>query len=93
MPREFMLVYAPRGVEEVENVVQIVAASVWWVSGLDVLGQGKEAVLGGGKERVGDERMEEEGGGRECWGCRARRSGEGWQWGKGMKKDRMIGSA
>ncbi|KAF2263985.1 hypothetical protein CC78DRAFT_418107, partial [Lojkania enalia] len=36
VPREFVLVYAPRGEREVGVVMGIVAASVWWVSGVDV---------------------------------------------------------
>ncbi|KAF2276109.1 uncharacterized protein EI97DRAFT_398768 [Westerdykella ornata] len=41
VPKEFVLVYAPRDAEEVRVVREVVAASVWWVSGLDVLGHGR----------------------------------------------------
>ncbi|KAF3000262.1 hypothetical protein E8E13_008042 [Curvularia kusanoi] len=36
VPREFVLIYAPRTESELEVVMQIVAASIWWVSGVDV---------------------------------------------------------
>jgi hypothetical protein len=36
VPREFVLVYAPRDEKEVETVLEVVAAAVWWVSGVDV---------------------------------------------------------
>lgn len=53
VPREFVLVYAPRGEEEVGIVMRIVEAGVWWVAGIEV-GEGKgegermEVEIGGG---------------------------------------------
>ncbi|PSN59730.1 hypothetical protein BS50DRAFT_449851, partial [Corynespora cassiicola Philippines] len=43
VPREFTLVYAPRDEAEVEVVMHIVAAAVWWVSGIDVERKGERA--------------------------------------------------
>ncbi|KAF2202959.1 hypothetical protein GQ43DRAFT_461970 [Delitschia confertaspora ATCC 74209] len=37
VPREFVMVYAPRNEDEVGIVVNIIAAAVWWVSGIDVV--------------------------------------------------------
>ncbi|KAL5120237.1 hypothetical protein ACEQ8H_001795 [Pleosporales sp. CAS-2024a] len=37
VPKEFVLVYAPRDDAEVDIVLTIVAASIWWVSGINVL--------------------------------------------------------
>ncbi|KAF2002776.1 hypothetical protein P154DRAFT_122633 [Amniculicola lignicola CBS 123094] len=61
VPREFMLVYAPRKEEEVEIVLRVVKAGVWWVSGVDV--------ERGGKDRRVQEvlRTKNE---SQCWGCR-----------------------
>lgn len=44
MPKEFTLIYAPRNADEIEQVMKIVAASVWWVAGIDVEkgGEGEE---------------------------------------------------
>lgn len=42
VPREFMLVYAPRNQEEIELVMEIISAAVWWVSGVDVKKDGAE---------------------------------------------------
>ncbi|KAF1953360.1 hypothetical protein CC80DRAFT_494646 [Byssothecium circinans] len=42
VPREFVLIYAPRDVEEVEVVMRVVGAAVWWVAGIDVLKDGAE---------------------------------------------------
>lgn len=36
VPREFVLIYAPRNEKEIEVVIRIVAASIWWVAGIDV---------------------------------------------------------
>jgi hypothetical protein len=36
VPREFVLIYAPRNLDEVELVMRIVAAGIWWVAGIDV---------------------------------------------------------
>ncbi|KAF1972927.1 hypothetical protein BU23DRAFT_568757 [Bimuria novae-zelandiae CBS 107.79] len=35
VPKEFVLIYAPRNKEEIETVIKIVAAGVWWVAGID----------------------------------------------------------
>ena len=40
VPKEFMLIYAPRSTEEVGEIMKIVAAGVWWVSGIDVTKKG-----------------------------------------------------
>ncbi|CAI6245823.1 unnamed protein product [Periconia digitata] len=42
VPREFMLIYAPRDLEEVEHAVEIISAAVWWVAGIDVKKVGSE---------------------------------------------------
>ncbi|KAF2639850.1 hypothetical protein P280DRAFT_519238 [Massarina eburnea CBS 473.64] len=42
VPREFMLIYAPRDKEEVEVIMKIVSAAVWWVAGIDVEKEGGE---------------------------------------------------
>ena len=36
VPREFVLVYAPRDERDVEVIMRIVRAAVWWVAGIDV---------------------------------------------------------
>ena len=38
VPREFVLVYAPRDEAEVDILIKIIAAGIWWVSGIDVDG-------------------------------------------------------
>lgn len=61
-----MLVYAPRDEAEVEIVAKVIAAAVWWVSGVDVNGD-----LEGPKRKskdVADIVREMEG--KECWACR-----------------------
>ncbi|CAG5157101.1 uncharacterized protein ALTATR162_LOCUS4893 [Alternaria atra] len=65
VPREFMLVYAPRDEEEVEVVAKIIAAGIWWVSGVDVNGDEE-----GPRRRSADvaaigKEMED----NECWAC------------------------
>ncbi|KAH4002152.1 hypothetical protein HBI26_031910 [Parastagonospora nodorum] len=78
VPKEFVLVYAPRDAAEVEVVMNIVAASVWWVSGIDV--NGDEAGMrrrSKDVEAVG--RVVEVQ--RECWSC------------GGGKAERMVGDA
>lgn len=50
VPREFVLVYAPRTEDEVETVMGIVGAAVWWVGGRSVGGgdgEGEEKEEGG----------------------------------------------
>ena len=71
VPREFMLIYAPRDEEEVEVVARIIAAGIWWVSGVDV--NGDEV---GPRRRSADvaaigKEME----GNECWTCRVNNCG------------------
>ena len=71
VPREFMLIYAPRDEKEVGIMMQIVAAGIWWVSGIDV--NGDEA---GPRRRSVDvaavgRAME----GNECWACKAQACG------------------
>ncbi|KAL4894086.1 hypothetical protein BDV59DRAFT_176810 [Aspergillus ambiguus] len=39
VPPGFVMVYAPRNAEELESVMEIVRAAVWWVSGLAVTGE------------------------------------------------------
>jgi len=36
VPPGFVMVYAPRNEEDIETVMRIVAAAVWWVGGVDV---------------------------------------------------------
>ena len=36
VPKEFVLIYAPRDEIEVDIVMRLVAAGIWWVSGIDV---------------------------------------------------------
>jgi hypothetical protein len=68
VPKEFTLIYAPRTVEEVEILMQIVAASIWWVSGIDV--NGDEV---GPRRRSKDvEAVSKAMEGRECRACKAR---------------------
>lgn len=66
VPREFVLIYAPRDEKEVDIIMNIVAASVWWVSGVDVNGDEE-----GPRRRSADvaavgKAME----GKECWACK-----------------------
>lgn len=82
VPREFVLVYAPRGAEEVDVVLGVVKAAVWWVSGVDV-GRGE-----GEKDRgIDNEVLAKAAAARmECVSCRL----HGCQR-KGMEK--MVGNA
>jgi hypothetical protein len=71
VPREFVLVYAPRDEAEVEIMAKFIAASVWWVSGIDVNGdeegpRRKSADVG----VIGTEMK-----GTECWACRINKCG------------------
>jgi hypothetical protein len=46
VPAGFVMVYAPRDEEELENVMGIVKAAVWWVGGVDVeVAEGAEGRL------------------------------------------------
>lgn len=66
VPKEFVLVYAARDEDEVEIIMRIVAASIWWVSGIDVHGAEKgPRSKSAGVEAVG-KAME----GKECWACK-----------------------
>jgi hypothetical protein len=71
VPKEFVLVYAPRSEEEVEVVMRVVAASVWWVSGMDVNGEDVgERRRSRDVEAVGKAVEGEKGNGYgECWKC------------------------
>lgn len=74
VPKEFVLVYAPRSEGEVRVVMGVVAASIWWVSGIDVRGGEGERrrsrdVEVGGKVVEGRE--------SECWACRVKACGTG----------------
>jgi hypothetical protein len=85
VPKEFMLIYAPRDEVEIELVMRIVAASIWWVSGIDV--NGDEA---GPRRKSADveavgEAMEGKAG--ECWTCKMRACGGSGQ------VEKMMGDA
>ncbi|KAF1930755.1 uncharacterized protein M421DRAFT_418236 [Didymella exigua CBS 183.55] len=74
VPREFVLIYAPRTEGDLQVVMQIVAASIWWVSGVDVNADAEA----GGRRRSADvaaigQAME----GSECWACEAHACGTG----------------
>jgi hypothetical protein len=77
VPKEFVLVYAPRDQAEVEVIMGIVAASIWWVSGVDVHGE---------KNREDVEDAEREAVEIECWACKARGCA-------GTKVETMMGDA
>lgn len=86
VPREFVLVYAPRGEGEVEIVVRVVAAGVWWVSGVDVFRGEGDMVLGEKMQR--EEKSEEELKALrdDCWDCQIKQVG-----GAGVEK--MVAEA
>lgn len=74
VPREFVLIYAPRTEKDLEVVMQIVAASIWWVSGVDVNADAEA----GGRRRSADvaaigQAMQE----NKCWTCKAHACGAG----------------
>jgi hypothetical protein len=79
VPKEFVLVYAPRDEKEVQVVMRIVAASIWWVSGIDVEGDGE-----GMRRRSADVGAMEKAG--ECWTCKMRACGGG-------KVEKIVGDA
>lgn len=83
MPREFVLVYAPRTEGEVRVVMEIVGAAVWWVSGVHVRREGE----GESQKRVEieDERFRE---GNECWSCTTDGCGSG-----GARLETMVDDA
>lgn len=68
VPKEFNLIYAPRTEEEVEVVMQIVAASIWWVSGIDVNGD----EVGPRRRSVDVEAVSKAVEGKQCRACKAR---------------------
>ena len=83
VPREFVLIYAPRTEKDLYVVMQIVAASIWWVSGVDVQSDAEV----GGRRRSADvaaigQAMKE----NECWACKVHACGAG-----GVEK--MTGNA
>ncbi|KAI8936511.1 hypothetical protein NX059_006916 [Plenodomus lindquistii] len=81
VPREFMLVYAPRDEAEVEIVARVIAAGVWWASGIDVTGDDE-----GSRRRSVDVRaIGEAREGTECWACKAH--------GCGSKVGKLTGDA
>ncbi|KAJ4341797.1 hypothetical protein N0V87_001460 [Didymella glomerata] len=74
VPREFVLIYAPRAEQDLDVVMQIVAASIWWVSGVDVNADAEA----GGRRRSADvaaigQAME----GSKCWACKTHACGTG----------------
>lgn len=77
VPKEFVLIYAPRDESEVDVVMGIVAASIWWVSGIDV--QGDETGVRRRSRDVEGARKEvvETG---DCWAC-------------GSQVEKMMGDA
>ncbi|KZM24408.1 uncharacterized protein EKO05_0001546 [Ascochyta rabiei] len=83
VPREFVLIYAPRTETELDAVMQIVAASIWWVSGVDV---NADADVRGRRSSADvaaiHQSVEEKG----CWTCKAHACGTG-----GVEK--MTGNA
>ncbi|KAJ4343136.1 hypothetical protein N0V95_006751 [Ascochyta clinopodiicola] len=83
VPREFVLIYAPRSETELDAVMQIVAASIWWVSGVDV---NADATMGGRRRSADVSAIDQATKGKECWTCKAHACGTG-----GVEK--MTGSA
>lgn len=81
VPREFVLVYAPRTEGDVGVVMDVVAAAVWWVSGVDVKAGGEAKSKSTGIR----EGFEAEGG---SWGCRADGCGPG-----GRRMEKMMDEA
>ncbi|KAF2120426.1 hypothetical protein BDV96DRAFT_485190 [Lophiotrema nucula] len=81
VPREFVLIYAPRSEEEVDVVLGIVAAGVWWVSGVDV--RREENVKDRGLSEEDMKKAKEE---NECWACRLHGCGE-------KSREKMVADA
>ncbi|KAH8727611.1 hypothetical protein GQ44DRAFT_611448 [Phaeosphaeriaceae sp. PMI808] len=73
VPKEFVLVYAPRDEAEVKIVMHIVAASIWWVSGIDVRGGGEGPRRKSADVEAVGKAME----GKECWACKVHACGGG----------------
>lgn len=61
VPKEFVMVYAPRDEKDIRTLMTIVSAAVWWVSGVNV-GCGED--VGGG-----DGRLVEADAHGKCWSC------------------------
>lgn len=68
VPKEFVLVYAPRNEAEVEVAMRAIAASVWWVSGIDVNNQ--DLNKRGSDEGVDEEALKKVMEENECWTCK-----------------------
>ncbi|KAF2463211.1 uncharacterized protein BDR25DRAFT_385006 [Lindgomyces ingoldianus] len=81
VPREFVLVYAPRDEGEVEIVIRIVQAAIWWVSGVDAQGGGSGDRVKGKDRGVGEEDLLRTSKENECWACRVHGCGR-----KGVEK-------
>ncbi|KAH9865573.1 hypothetical protein J1614_009158 [Plenodomus biglobosus] len=81
VPREFMLVYAPRDEAEVDIVSRIIAAGVWWASGIDVNGYAEGSRRQSADVAAIGKAME----GNECWVCKAH--------GCGSKVEKMMSDA
>jgi hypothetical protein len=82
VPREFTLVYAPRTEDDLEAVMRIVAASVWWVSGVDVEESGKRDKRRGSDVAAIGAAMQNQ----DCWACNMRGCGT-------SKVEQMTGAA
>ena len=82
VPREFVLIYAPRTDEDLDIVMQIVAASIWWVSGVDV---NADAEAGGRRRSAAVAAIGQAMERSECWACKAH--------GCGMGVEKMTGNA
>lgn len=74
VPREFVLIYAPRTEQDLHVVMQIVAASVWWVSGVNINAdaEAEERRRSVDAAAIG-QAME----GSECWACKTHACGTG----------------
>ncbi|KAF2856095.1 hypothetical protein T440DRAFT_513185 [Plenodomus tracheiphilus IPT5] len=81
VPREFMLVYAPRDEGEVEIVSRMIAAGVWWASGIDVNGHAGVPRRKSADVAAIGRAMK----GTECWACKAN--------GCGSEVEKMISEA
>lgn len=91
VPRGFVMIYAPRDEAEMEVVERIVKASVWWVSGVCVGGEGEGEGLQGRARSEKDDLAREVTRGREdrrdsvttekdgfCLGCRRKFDGDSY---------------
>ncbi|OAK98726.1 hypothetical protein IQ06DRAFT_225712 [Phaeosphaeriaceae sp. SRC1lsM3a] len=87
VPKEFVLVYAPRSEAEVDVVMGVVAASVWWVSGIDVRGDEDGQMQRRRSRDVEAVSRAMEGKDVECWACKVKACGVGG------KVEKMMGDA